>query len=61
MQFAAERPLADVDGVLSGHAIADATTMLERVVAVLGGRATAAASQGVEDFQLTRGLLGVST
>jgi altronate dehydratase len=61
MQFAAERPLADVDGVLNGQAIADAIMMLERVVAVLGGRATAADAQGVEDFQLTRGLLGVST
>jgi hypothetical protein len=35
--------------------------MLQCVVETLHGRATAAATQGVEDFQLTRGLLGVST
>jgi altronate dehydratase len=61
IQFAQGQVTADVDGVLGGSGIADATAMLDRVIATLRGRVTAAATQGVEDFQLTRGLLGVST
>ncbi len=61
IQFAQAEVTPDVDGALSGNSVADATAMLERVIATIRGQATAAATQGVEDFQLTRGLLGVST
>jgi altronate dehydratase len=52
----------DVDAVLRGVAEPDLETMLGLVLGVAGGRQEAVASrQGNVDFQLTRGLLGVST
>ena len=52
----------DIDAFLSGNAEQDLAVMLDLVVATAGGtRQTAAVSQGMTDFQLTRGLLGVST
>jgi altronate dehydratase len=52
----------DVDAVLSGVAEQDFGAMLQLVLEVAGGnRRVAADAQGNVDFQLTRGLLGVST
>jgi altronate dehydratase len=61
IQFATTPATTDVDGVLTGRSLEDAAVMLQCIVETLRGRATAATTQGVEDFQLTRGLLGVST
>jgi altronate dehydratase len=52
----------DVDGILSGAAEQDLGAVLRLVLDVAGGtRRAAADAQGNVDFQLTRGLLGVST
>jgi altronate dehydratase len=52
----------DVDGFLCGVAEQDLGAMLQLVLEVAGGGRRAAADvQGNVDFQLTRGLLGVST
>jgi altronate dehydratase len=52
----------DVDLVLSGEAAADEAALLCRLRALVSGEATAVAQAGgFVDFQLSRGLLGVST
>jgi len=52
----------DIDGFLSGEADRDLKTLLDLVLKVAAGeRIPSAAAQGLVDFQLTRGLLGVST
>jgi altronate dehydratase len=55
-------PADDIDAFLSGDAVADATMLKQLVVAVAqNDRTPAVTAQGFTDFQLTRGLLGVST
>jgi altronate dehydratase len=55
-------PPEEVDGVLSGDAIADMAKVVQTLAEVLDGRRRAAAEQnGIVDFQLTRGLLGITT
>jgi hypothetical protein len=52
----------DLDGSLSGNLEADRARLLELVLAVAGGnRLPVAAAAGLVEFQLTRGLLGIST
>ncbi|HEY8995119.1 MAG TPA: UxaA family hydrolase [Lacunisphaera sp.] len=52
----------DVDVILQGDALTDETTLLRRLADTVQGRRTPAATAGgFTDFQLTRGLLGVST
>jgi hypothetical protein len=52
----------DLDGSLSGNEEADRARLLELVLAVAGGdRIPVAAATGLIEFQLTRGLLGIST
>ncbi|MEO7597455.1 MAG: UxaA family hydrolase [Opitutus sp.] len=58
----AEAAVQDVDIVLTGDVDADTRTLLQRISATASGEgATVAASGGFVDFQLSRGLLGVST
>ena len=53
---------ADVDAVLTGEVAADEATLLRLVAAtVQGERQPVANAGGFVDFQLSRGLLGVST
>ena len=55
-------PSKDIDGVLSGDPGADYASLLRLVLDTAGGqRASVASAHGFVDFQLTRGLLGVST
>jgi len=55
-------PADDVDAFLSGEATADEEAIIRLLVAVAQRDHTAAVNaQGFTDFQLTRGLLGVST
>ncbi len=62
---AAERgtlPADDIDAFLSGDAVADEILLLQLLAAVVQHKQTSAANaHGFTDFQLTRGLLGVST
>jgi len=52
----------DIDAFLAGEAIADEATLTRLLVAVAQREYTPAVTgQGFTDFQLTRGLLGVST
>ena len=55
-------PADDIDAFLSGDASADANALKQLVAAVAQNELTpAVTAQGFTDFQLTRGLLGVST
>jgi altronate dehydratase len=55
-------PADDIDGFLSGDAVTDANALRQLIVAVAQHELTpAVTAQGFTDFQLTRGLLGVST
>ena len=55
-------PADDIDAFLSGDASADANVLKQLIVAVAQNELTpAVTAQGFTDFQLTRGLLGVST
>ena len=55
-------PADEIDGFLSGRAEQDSAAILEMLVETAAGRHMAAATaQGNTDFQITRGLLGVST
>lgn len=55
-------PMDDIDDFLSGDPSADAIGLLRLLTAVVRGeRIPAASAQGSTDFQLTRGLLGVTT
>ncbi len=55
-------PADEIDGFLSGRAEQDCAAILEVLVETAAGRRTPAAmAQGNTDFQITRGLLGVST
>ncbi len=57
-----EIPPEDIDGFLSGDPEQDSAAMIDLLVATAEGRRTPAAlAQGNTDFQITRGLLGVST
>jgi hypothetical protein len=52
----------DLDGSLSGSSEEDRARLLELVLAVAGGKRLAVtAAAGLVEFQLTRGLLGIST
>jgi len=58
----AARTADDVDAVLTGNAEQDLAVLWDLLQSVAGGaRSPAAAAHGLVDFQLTRGLLGVST
>jgi altronate dehydratase len=58
----AEALAQDVDLVLTDDAIADEETLLRLVVATAGGKSFPVANRGgLVDFQISRGLLGVST
>lgn len=65
LQFAASGdPIApeEIDAMLTGHPSTDAARVLELTTAVAAHRLVPAANaQGLVDFQLTRGLLGVTT
>ena len=55
-------PADEIDGFLSGNAELDCAAILDVLVETAAGRRTPAAmAQGNTDFQITRGLLGVST
>ncbi len=55
-------PADDIDLFLSGDAAADVTSLVHTIVAVAQREQTpAATAQGFVDFQLTRGLLGLTT
>jgi len=55
-------PADEIDGSLSGIAEQDTAAILDLLIATAAGRRTPASmAQGNADFQITRGLLGVST
>ena len=55
-------PADDIDVFLSGDATADVTTLMQWLVGVAQReRIPVANAQGFVDFQLTRGLLGLTT
>lgn len=55
-------PADDIDLFLSGNSVADVADLMRIIIATAQrDRLTASNAQGFVDFQLTRGLLGLTT